>query len=255
MRRQPRARPPVDRRLPATLLLCCSIGSACGNENDTVSSSVESTSTSTTQVSTTTTVTAPLPSSSTSLPTVTSSPPSATQQSSEPGWLRMELGDRPPDGPVLAGLLDGSPLIVYGLDGALVSTVSSGGRFVTTTAAATSGRIMVSDMTVFGGSVMVTGTEYALDNETSSLRMWTSTDGLTWTDVGPSGLEPSAHLTALTTTDSTVYSAGYLQESPSEPTLTPAMWRSTDGRQWEAMRSPISGRVQSSVTSSQWATR
>jgi hypothetical protein len=143
---------------------------------------------------------------------------------------------------VLAGLLNGSPLIVYGLDGALMSAVLSGGRFVTKeTAVATSGRVMVSDMTVFDGSVMLTGTEFALDNETSSLRMWTSTDGLTWSEVGPSGLEPSAHLTALTTTDDAVYSAGYLQESPSQPTLTPAMWRSTDGRDWEAMTVPDLG--------------
>jgi hypothetical protein len=71
--------------------------------------------------------------------------------------------------------------------------------------------------------------------------MWTSADGLSWSEVVPAGLDPSAHVTTLTTTADDVYAAGYLQDSPSDPNLRPAMWRSGDGRQWEAMTLPDLG--------------
>ena len=168
-------------------------------------------------------------------------PPSPPSDSQPEAPSPNDAGYRPPDGPA-RGSPRRWPLIVYGLDGALISAVSSGGRFVTNeTAVTTSGRVMVSDMTVFDRSVMLTGTEYALDNETSSLRMWTSTDGLTWSEVGPSGLEPSAHLTALTTTDDACNRRDNLRSRlRADPHA--AMWRSTPTAvQWEAMTVPDLG--------------
>lgn len=231
-------------RLTSTIA-CCSIGFGCGGDGDVVSS-VETTSATTTNETATETAPAPPPtptssaqrSVTTSSPVVDSLPPAPAEE----GWVRTELGDRPADGPVLAGLVNGSPVIVYGLDGALVSAVLSDGGFVTAqTPVVSSGMLIVSDMTVFDGSVLLTATEYAPDVESSTLRMWTSTDGLTWSEVVPSGLDPSAHLTALTPTNDAVYAAGFLQESPSDPILQPAMWRSTDGHQWEAITVPELG--------------
>jgi len=231
-------------QLPATVV-CCAIGFACSGDNDVVSS-VETTSATTNETapatassppSTPTPSVQPIPTTSASV--VQSLPPTTAGE----GWARTDLGDRPPDGPVLASLLNGSPVVVYGLDGALVSAVLSEGRIVTAeTPVVSSGMLIVSDMTVFGGSVLLTATEYAPEEGGSStLRVWTSSDGLTWSDVVPSGLDPSAHLTALTATNDAVYAAGFLQESPSDPNLRPAMWRSTDGHQWEAITVPELG--------------
>ena len=137
--------------------------------------------------------------------------------------------------------MNGNPVVVRGGGSQLVSWTSAGAKFVATESPlAASGPVTVSAMAAFKGSTTLVGSDY---EQRFLARVWTSTDGLAWTEVMTTGLDRPADMVAISASPDVLYAAGLFRVGPDPAvgTFHPAIWRSADGQHWQSLTPPADG--------------
>lgn len=163
--------------------------------------------------------------------TAISQDPTASQSASAPASIAPSMAPEASEAPQSA-VPTPSPVPATGLPSSwsITSTIREAGR-----------TIVVSDLTEWNGGAIAVGTRYAVDSFSvfgpppdHTGRIWSTNDGLSWSDVTPEGAFGGIELDDIFVTgDGTLVLIGTQVVDPTSLQHASRVWTSRDGRTWE----------------------
>jgi hypothetical protein len=157
--------------------------------------------------------------------------PTASQSASAPASIAPSMAPEASEAPQSA-VPTPSPVPATGLPSSwsITSTIREAGR-----------TIVVSDLTEWNGGAIAVGTRYAVDSFSvfgpppdHAGRIWSTNDGLSWSDVTPEGAFGGIELDDIFVTgDGTLVLIGTQIVDPTSLEQESRVWTSRDGRIWE----------------------
>lgn len=179
----------------------------------------------------------------------------STAVGSDAEWTRQVLtGEVGPDQPTQIAVDDDRIVVVTVSDEGTIAgfATDKDGRFVAGEPVATGHRpLFLGGVTRFGDDWLTLGSGGLLNDEELLFEMhaFTSPDGRTWTEVGVTGLDAPADVSALVAVDDGVVAAGSLRTAgePASGGFRPVVWHSADGTSWSTVLLPTGNGSEGSV--------